>query len=72
MSRTLLFSIGTVVFAATIVAAMVYGRHAFARVYDKQVAEAQAYVRPDIAGAAAASAAAAALTADAVQSPPLT
>jgi hypothetical protein len=38
-----LFSIGVGVFATTIVAAMVVGRHAFSRIYDAQVADARAY-----------------------------
>ena len=38
MSQTLLFSIGVCVFAFTIVGAMVYGRFAFTRFYDAQVA----------------------------------
>lgn len=38
MSQTLLFSIGVCVFAFTIVGAMVYGRYAFTRFYDAQLA----------------------------------
>ena len=38
MSQTLLFSIGVCVFALTIVGAMVYGRYAFTKYYDAQVA----------------------------------
>ncbi len=56
MSQTLLFSIGVCVFAFTIVGAMVYGRFAFTRFYDAQVAS-EASLR-------AASAAAVVLTTD--------
>ncbi len=38
MSQTLLFSIGVCVFALTIVGAMVYGRFAFTKFYDAQLA----------------------------------
>ena len=38
MSQTLLFSIGVCVFAFTIVGAMVYGRYAFTKYYDAQLA----------------------------------
>ena len=40
----MLFSIGVVVFAATIVAAMVVGRQAFGRIYEAQVADARGFV----------------------------
>ena len=43
MSQTLLFSIGVCVFALTIVGAMVYGRYAFTRFYDAQVASEAAF-----------------------------
>ncbi len=56
MSQTLLFSIGVCVFALTIVGAMVYGRFAFTKFYDAQVAS-EASLR-------AASVAAVALTTD--------
>jgi hypothetical protein len=43
VSQTLLFSIGVVVFAMTVVGAMSYGRYAFGQIYDAQVAEARDY-----------------------------
>jgi hypothetical protein len=61
MSQTLLFSIGTGVFATTIVAAMVVGRHAFARIYDEQVADARTFA---LSAAAAATVAVAAVIGD--------
>jgi hypothetical protein len=53
MSQSVLFSIGVGVFATTIVAAMVVGRHAFGRIYDAQVADARAYALLAAASAAA-------------------
>lgn len=43
MSQSLLFSTGVGVFAMTIVGAMIFGRHAFSQVYDRQVADARSY-----------------------------
>ena len=57
MSQALLFSIGVGVFAMTIVAAMIFGRQAFDRAYQVQVADAQNYANLRAAAAAAAAAA---------------
>ena len=43
MSQALLFSIGVGVFAMTIVGAMIFGRQAFSRAYEIQVADARQY-----------------------------
>ena len=43
MSQALLFSIGVGVFAMTIVGAMIFGRQAFSRAYEIQVADARKY-----------------------------
>lgn len=53
MNQTALFSIGVVVFAVTIVAAMVVGRHAFCRIYEAQVADARAFAVQNLAAAVA-------------------
>lgn len=50
MSQALLFSIGVGVFAMTIVGAMIFGRQAFSRAYEVQVADARNYAnRPTAA-----------------------
>jgi hypothetical protein len=44
MSQTLLFSIGVFVFGLTVFGGMLYGRYAFTRFYDAQVASEAARV----------------------------
>jgi len=72
MSQALLFSIGVGVFAMTIVAAMIFGRQAFDRAYQVQVADAQNYANLRTAAAdAAADAATVAVASGVVENSPL-
>ena len=71
MSQALLFSIGVGVFAMTIVAAMIFGRQAFDRAYQVQVADAQNYANLRTAAAAAAAAPTVAVASGVVENSPL-